>query len=250
MLRLATLMIASLVAAAAFAAGPAVEYKQVKWPFDGFKGHVDKQSAQRGYQVYREVCASCHGVTKVAYRNLSEIGFSEAEIKAIAAEYNVTDGPDKFGEMFDRPARPSDRMISPYRNEQEARASNGGAYPPDLSLMVKARPDGANYVYSLLTGYSEAPEGVDMQPGMYYNDYFPGHQIAMAPPLQEGLVDFQDGTEATADQMARDVVNFLQWTAEPEMEARKRMGWKVLLYLFALTFIFYLAKKSVWSKLK
>ena len=206
--------------------------KQVDWSFNGPFGNVDVQSAQRGYQVYKEVCAACHSMKRIPFRSLSAIGFSEDEIKTLAASFDVQDGPDSEGEMFERPALPSDYFVSPYANEQQARASNGGAYPPDLSLIVKARVDGANYLYSLLTGYSDdIPEGMKMNEGMSYNPYFHGMQIAMAAPLMEELVEYSDGTEATVDQMARDIVNFMQWAAEPEMEARKKMGFKVMIFM-------------------
>ena len=227
-----------------------IAYKQVDWTFNGILGHVDKPSAQRGYQVYAEVCASCHSLGLLSYRNLEHIGFSEAEIKTIAANVTVQDGPNEDGDMFDRPGRASDRFVSPYPNEQAARASNGGAYPPDLSLMIKARPDGANYLYSLLTGYNAAPAGFTVSEGMYYNAYFANHQIAMPPPLSDGRVEYQDGTDASVEQMAKDVVNFLQWAAEPEMEQRKEMGLKVLIYLAIFTLLFYAAKKIVWRDVK
>ncbi len=222
------------------------------WPFDGLMGHFDKQSIKRGYQVYREICASCHSMELLAYRNLGELGFGEAEIKGIAAEYTVMDGPDDVGDMFERPAIASDRFVSPYPNEQAARAANGSAYPPDLSLIIKARHDGANYVYSLLTGYDvPAPEGVDVPPGQYYNPYFEGRKLAMAAPIAgDGQVDYPDGTEATVAQMSVDVVNFLQWAAEPEMEQRKKLGLMVMIYLLFFTVIFYLAKKRIWSRVK
>jgi ubiquinol-cytochrome c reductase cytochrome c1 subunit len=185
-----------------------------------------------------------------AYRNLLEIGFSEAEVKQIASEATVIDGPNDDGDMFERPGRMSDRFASPFANEKAARASNNGAYPPDLSLLAKARPNGANYIYSLLTGYEAAPADVNLGEGMYYNSYFPGSQIAMASPLSEDAVEYQDGTQASVDQMARDVVVFLQWAAEPEMEQRKRMGVKALLYLFVFTILFYFAKKRIWQRVK
>ena len=241
------------VAHPSFAAGDKLPNKKVQWPFDGMTGKVDKPSAQRGLQVYREVCAACHGLERIAFRNLEALGFSEAETKALAAEYTVQDGPDDFGEMFDRPGIPSDRFVPPYPNKEAAQAAQNGAYPPDLSLMVKARPDGANYLYSLLVGYKGkkgTPEGVEVPEGMYYNPYFPGKKIAMTPPLVDGLVTYEDGTEATADQMARDVVNFLQWAAEPEMEERKQMGIKVLIYLFIFTWFMYMIKKRIWARLK
>lgn len=225
------------------------EPRDMHWQFDGAFGTVDRQSAQRGLQVYREVCAACHGLHRVAFRTLAGIGFPEAEIKALAAEYNVEDGPNDDGDMFERPAMPSDKFPSPYANEKAARAVNGGAYPPDLSLIIKARPNGANYVYSLLTGYKDAPEGVHVGEGMHYNPYFPGGQIAMPQPLSEGQVTFADGTSATVDQMAKDVVNFLQWAAEPEMEVRKGMGVKVMIFLFLMTVMLYIAKRRIWKDL-
>ncbi len=223
--------------------------RHVDWPFDGMTGRVDKPSAQRGFQVYKEVCAACHGLDRVAFRSLTDIGFSESEVKALAAEYQVTDGPNDEGEMFQRPGKPSDSFVPPYANEQAARAVQNGAYPPDLSLIVKARQDGANYVYSLLTGFTEAPADVQMNAGMHYNPYFPGHQIAMAAPLSDGQVSYTDGTTASVDQMSRDVVNFLQWAAEPEMETRKQMGLKVLVFLAFFTGFMYIAKRNIWKKL-
>lgn len=224
--------------------------RKEEWSFDGIFGHVDKASAQRGFQVYSQVCASCHSLNLVSYRSLMHLGFSEAEVKAIAAQVTVTDGPNEDGEMFERPGRISDRFVAPYANEQAARASNGGALPPDLSLMIKARPDGANYVHSILTGYEEAPADMHMAVGMNYNRYFPGNQIAMPAPLSEGVVEYQDGTEANVEQMSKDVVNFLQWAAEPEMEARKGMGLKVLIYLAIFTLLFFAAKKVIWRDIK
>lgn len=225
--------------------------KEMRWEFDGFFGRFDKQSIQRGYQVYKEVCSACHSLSLVAYRNLQDIGFSEDEVKQVASEYNVIDGPDDSGEMFDRPALPSDRFVSPFANEQASRASNGGAYPPDLSLIVKARHEGANYVYSILTGFTDAPEGFHMAEGKNYNPYFPGRQISMPPPLpDDGTVEYKDGTVATKEQMAVDVVNFLQFAAEPEMEQRKRMGIKAMAFLAIMTILFAVAKKIVWKNVK
>lgn len=225
--------------------------KQLKWEFDSFFGRFDRASVQRGYQVYREVCSACHGLKLVSYRNLAEIGFSEAEIKKIAAEASVADGPNDDGDMFDRPGLPSDKFVSPYPNEQASRAANGGAYPPDLSLIIKARGDGANYVYSLLTGYEEAPEEFVMTEGKHYNPYFEGRQISMPTPLADDLqVTYGDGTFATKEQMAQDVVNFLQWAAEPETEKRKKMGVRTMIFLGVLFVILLLAKKAVWKKVK
>lgn len=245
------LVAAALVSGAvsAQAAGDQEHPKTMQWQFDGVFGTVDRASAQRGMQVYKEVCASCHGLKRVAFRNLTEIGFSEGEVKTIAAGYSVEDGPNDEGDMFQRPGLPADRFVSPFANEKAARAANGGAFPPDLSLIVKARPNGANYLYSLMTGYQEAPAGHEPAPGQYYNPYFPGRFLAMPPPLTEGLVTYQDGTNASVEQMATDVVNFLQWAAEPEMEQRKRMGIKVLVFLAIMTAMFYVAKKRIWSDL-
>lgn len=224
--------------------------KEMLWPFDGITGSVDKRSAQRGFQVYKEVCSGCHSLRLLSYRNLEAIGFSEEEVKAIAAQASVQDGPNDDGDMFERPGRPSDRFVSPFANEKAARASNGGAFPPDLSLIVKARPNGANYVYSILTGYEPTPSGMHMNTGMHYNPYFPNMQIAMPQPLSDDHVTYQDGTVASVDQMSRDVVNFLQWAAEPEMEARKQTGVKVMIYLAIFTILFYMAKKRIWSRLE
>lgn len=246
-----SLLISALLAlgvtTAAYASGDQKAPKEMAWQFDGMLGTVDRASAQRGFQVYKEVCSSCHSLKRVAFRNLMEIGFSEGEVKTIAAGYSVTDGPNDEGEMFQRPGLPSDRFVPPFPNDKAARAANGGALPPDLSLIIKARPNGANYVYSLLTGYEEAPEHVEVLAGQYYNPYFPGGVLSMAPPLTNGLVTFGDGTNASVEQMAKDVVNFLQWAAEPEMEQRKRMGIKVLVFLAIMSVLFYIAKKRIWN---
>jgi ubiquinol-cytochrome c reductase cytochrome c1 subunit len=222
---------------------------QLVWPFEGIFGTFDRQAAQRGAQVYFEVCSACHSNHNLYYRNLKDIGFSEAEIKQLAQKYTVKDGPNAEGEMFDRPALPSDRFVSPYPNEEAARAANNGAYPVDLSLIIKARHDGPNYVFSLLSGYQEAPADIKLMPGLYYNPYFEGGQIAMPPPLTQGQVTFSDDTPATVEQMAKDVVVFLQWAAEPEMEHRKSMGLKVMIFLLVFTVFFYMAKKKIWKNL-
>lgn len=231
-------------------ANEAVVLKKINWSFEGAFGKIDRQAAQRGFQVYKEVCAACHGLYNLSYRNLKNLGFSEAEIQEIAKNYTVKDGPNDQGEMFDRPALPSDRFVKPYPNEQAARAANNGTYPPDLSLIVKARHDGANYLYSLITGYSEPPASFKLTPSLYYNPYFPGQQIAMPPPLTEGQVTYMDGTKASIEQMASDVTIFLQWAAEPEMEHRKSMGIKVMIFLVFFTIIFYLSKNKIWARLK
>jgi len=225
--------------------------RQMKWEFEGFFGRFDKASIQRGYQVYKEVCSTCHSLKRLAYRNLEQIGFSKDEVKAIASDYLVVDGPDDEGEMFERPGLPSDRFVGPYANDNAARSANGGALPPDLSLIVKARHDGPNYVYSLLTGYKEAPHGFEMATGKYYNPYFPGRQISMPPPIiDDEQVEYMDGTYPTKEQMVIDVVNFLQFAAEPETEHRKRMGTRTMLFLGLLFIILLAAKKAVWKQVK
>ncbi len=229
----------------------ALHPKQMKWEFDGFFGRFDKASIQRGFQVYKEVCSACHGMKLMNYRNLTDVGFSLEEVKAIAADYSVSDGPNDDGDMFDRPGLPSDKFVAPYANDNAARSANGGALPPDLSLIIKARHDGANYVYSLLTGFSEAPEGFVMNEGKNYNPYFEGRQISMPQPISDdGQVDYKDGTNPTKEQMVVDVVNFLQWAAEPEMEKRKRMGVIIVIFLTALFVILLAAKKAVWKKVE
>ncbi len=225
--------------------------KQMKWEFDGVFGSVDRASAQRGYQVYKEICSACHSLRRVAYRNLTEIGFSEDEVKQIASEVLVSDGPNDDGEMFDRSGLPSDKFVGPYANEQAARSSNGGALPPDLSLIIKARHDGANYVYSLLTGFVDAPDNFPLASGKSYNPYFEGRQISMPAPITDDVqVDYRDGTYATKEQMVIDVTNFLQWAAEPEAEARKKMGVRTMIFLGILLIILIAAKRAVWKKVK
>lgn len=234
----------------AYAAGDAVKPPPQKWSFQGLFGTFDRAALQRGFEVYNGVCAACHSLRLVAYRNLMEIGFTEDQVKKIAAAKEVTDGPNDEGEMFQRPARPSDKFVKPFPNEQAARAANNGAYPPDLSLIVKARVGGADYLHALLTGYKEPPADVKMSEGMYYNVYFPGNQIAMAPPLAEGVVEYADKTKATVSQMAHDLTTFLAWAAEPETEDRKRIGIKAILFLIVLTGMLYAIKRKVWSDLK
>lgn len=216
------------------------------WHHSGMTGTFDRAALQRGFQVYKEVCAACHSLKYIAYRNLQDIGFSEDEVKALAAQAEVTDGPNEQGEMFKRPGRPSDRFVPPFPNEQAARFANNGALPPDLSLMVKARHGGENYVFSVLTGFAEPPADLKMNAGMNFNPYFPGRQIAMPPPLSEGAVTYADGTKATVEQMAKDVTTFLAWAAEPKLEARKYTGIKAMIFLLVFAFVMYLAKKRVW----
>jgi ubiquinol-cytochrome c reductase cytochrome c1 subunit len=227
------------------------ELKDVSFSFEGPFGRFDRAALQRGFQVYNEVCSACHSMNFMHYRNLAEEGgpeFSEAAVKAIAASKQVHDGPNAQGDMFDRPGRPSDAFVSPYPNEDAARAANAGAAPPDLSLIVKAREGGARYVYSILTGFQDPPPGVKVREGLHYNPYFPGEQIAMPPPLSDGLVQYTDGTKATVDQMAHDVATFLTWASEPKMEARKRTGFDVLIYLIIFAGLTYFAYRKVWAE--
>ena len=227
-----------------------VKLEKQDWSFSGIFGTYDRGELRRGYQIYSEVCASCHSLEYLAYRNLSEIGFSEKEIKEIAAEYEVEDGPDDEGEMFMRPARQSDKFVAPFPNEKAARAANNGAYPPDLSLMIKARKNGPDYIYGLLTRYKdEAPEGMEIAEGMNYNEVYPGHQIAMAAPLEDETVEYADGTEPTLQQHAKDITTFLTWTASPEMEERKRLGIKVILFLIIWTGMLMALKKKIWARI-
>ena len=243
----ALVLAASMVAPSAHAAVGETDPIEVDWPHEGFFGTFDRAAAQRGFQVYREVCSVCHGITYVAFRNLMELGFSEDQVRALAAEYTVVDGPDDTGEMFERPARPTDPIPPPYPNEQAARAANAGALPPELSLITKARHEGSDYTYSVLVGYEEPPADVEPREGLYYNAYFPGHWIAMPPPLQEGLVEYADGTEATVPQMAADVTQFLTWAGEPTLEQRKQTGLKAMLFLLVFTGLCYATMRKVWA---
>ena len=222
------------------------------WSFKGFFGKFDRAQLQRGYQVYTEVCAACHSMKYLSYRNLSQPGgpeFSEQQAKIIASQFEVTDGPNSEGDMFTRPARLSDKFVGPYSNEQAATAANGGAYPPDMSVLVKARPGGSNYIYSVLMGYEEPPAGMILDDGVYYNKYMIGKKIKMSSPLTDGIVEYSDGTEASVDQMAKDVTTFLSWAAEPELEERHKTGTKVIIYLVLLTILVYLSMKKIWSRI-
>lgn len=230
-------------------AAETVDLPSIDWPHIGIVGTYDRGAVQRGYQVYKEVCAGCHGLKYIAFRNLMDIGFSEDEAKAVAADFEVEDGPDNEGEMFMRPAALFDYHPAPFPNDQAARAGNGGALPPDLSLIVKARQGGENYIYGLLIGYREAPADIELGEGLYYNAYFPGRQIAMPFPLDDDMVEYVDGTEATTAQMAKDVTSFLAWAAEPKLEDRHRMGLGVMIFLIILSGLLYAAKRRVWSSL-
>lgn len=228
-------------------AGEKAELIKQNWPFDGFFGRFDQSSIQRGFQVYREVCAGCHGIKYIAYRDLANVGFTTDEIKSIASEYEVIDGPNDEGEMFDRLAKPSDKFVGPYLNDKEARVANNGAYPPDLSLITKARAGGADYLYNLLNGYKDPPENLDINDGMYYNTIYPGNQIAMPMPIVDEIVEYEDQTPATQDQIIRDVTSFLVWTAEPELEERKILGIRVLIFLIIITLMLLAVKRKVWK---
>ena len=217
-----------------------------EWSFEGITGTFDKAALQRGFKVYREICSGCHSMRLLYYRDLIEIGFSEEEVKAIASDYTVIDGPDDEGEMFERDAKPSDHFVGPFANDQEARVSNNGSLPPDLSVISKARVNGANHLYNLLLGYTEPPENFEVAEGMYYNQWMSGNQIAMAPPLDEGYVDYDDGTENTLPQLAEDLVTFLVWSAEPELEARKNLGIKVILFFIIFGIVVYFTKRRLW----
>jgi ubiquinol-cytochrome c reductase cytochrome c1 subunit len=259
---------------------PLREPHRINWSFRGPFGTFDRRQLQRGFQVYREACAACHALSYVAFRNLGEPGgpgFGEAEVRALAADYRIADGPDSMGEMFERPGVPSDTVPPPFPNEQAARVANQGAYPPDLSLITKARAAergfpwfvldmftqyqeaGADYVYSLLTGYQDPPEGYELQPGLSYNPYFlAGTALAMPPPLADGIVSYaqnQDGNPATdvpetVEQYARDVTAFLAWAAEPKLEQRKRMGFTVMGFLILFAGLVFYTKQKVWDEVE
>lgn len=220
------------------------------WSFNGPFGTYDRGALQRGFQIYSQVCASCHSMNHLSFRNLSDLGYSEAEVKAIAAQYMTEDGPNDEGDMFERSMKPSDKFKAPFENDNAARYANNGALPPDLSLIAKARVGGADYIYALLTGYEEAPEGETLGNGQYWNKVMAGNKIAMAPPLSEGMVGYEDGTETTVHQYSRDVSEFLMWAAEPKMEIRKKTGIKVILFLLVFAGIMYSVKKKIWADVK
>jgi cytochrome c1 len=296
MLILAGAALTGALGGAQAAGGKPLELKHNHWHFKGPFGTYDQEAVQRGFQVYRTVCSSCHSVDQLSFRNLGEKGgpFHLAEcpagvpestdcskpsenpvVKAIAAEYEVTDGPDDTGEMFKRPALPSDKIPGPYANEQQARAANGGAFPPNLALIMKARHHGPDYVYSLLTGYETPPDTVALGPTQHYNPYFagdmsqllkpeylneeghpadgveipPGGVLAMKAPLSDGIVDYADESiPETVDQYAKDVVEFLTWASEPKMEARKSLGVVTMGYLLVLTLILFFSYRTIWAR--
>ena len=250
MKKLLCVILACLVASPVLAAGSGGVLKQGEWSFDGPLGTFDKASMQRGFQAYREVCSGCHSLNYIAFRNLADLGYNENEVKAIAAEYEVEDGPNDEGEMFMRAAVPADHFPAPYPNENAARSANNGAYPLDLSLIFKARPNGADYLYSLLTSYEEAPADVKVPEGMYYNAAYSGHMIAMPQPLYGDDVTYADGADSSVDGIAKDLVNFFAWTAEPAMETRKRTGVAVMIFLVLLTGLSYGAMRFIWADVK
>jgi len=247
------------------------EPPQLKWSFAGPFGKFDRAQLQRGFKVHREVCQNCHSLSMVAFRNLAEPGgpeFSTAQAQAIAAEYRIKDGPNDQGEMFERPGRLADYFPAPFPNEQAARAANGGTLPPDFSVIAKARTyergfprfvldmftqyqeQGVDYIAALLKGYENKPADMQMAPGMMYNKYFPGHGIAMPPPISDDQVTYDDGAPATLDQYSRDVAAFLMWTAEPHLEARKRIGFQVMVFLLVFAGLMYFTKKKVWHEVE
>ena len=230
-----------------------VEYLTTDWSFKGLFGKFDRAALQRGYHVYTEVCSSCHSMKYLSYRNLAQEGgpeFTEAEAKAIAASFEVTDGPNSDGEMFMRPGKLSDKFVMPYENVKAAQAANGGAYPPDMSVLVKARGGGVDYIYSLLQGYEDPPAGVTLDDGVYYNKYMYGNKIKMSNQLSDGLIEYSDGTAATVEQMSKDVTTFLMWAAEPHLESRHQMGFKAIIYLIILTILVYFSMKRIWSRIE
>ena len=241
----------SVIPSSIFAEEKNINFIETNWSFEGLFGTFDRASLQRGYQVYNEVCAGCHSMKLLSYRNLSEEGgpeFTIEETKAIASQFEIQDGPNADGEMFMRPARLSDKFANPYPNVEASTAANGGAYPPDMSVLAKARAGGADYIYSLLLGYEEAPENFELDDGVYYNKYMAGNKIKMSEPISDGIVEYADGTNATKAQIAKDVTAFLMWSAEPHLESQHRMGFKVIIYLIILITLVYLSKQKVWSR--
>jgi ubiquinol-cytochrome c reductase cytochrome c1 subunit len=270
---MAALALAAAVAAAALpvraqeAEAPPLQH----WSFSGPFGTYDPQQLQRGFKVYREVCSTCHSLKLVAFRNLADPGgphFSEAQAAAVAESYQVTDGPNDQGQMFQRPGKVSDYFPPAFPNDQAARAALGGGLPPDMSVLAKARgyergfpwfifdaftqyqEGGPDYIHAILTGYADPPQGFVLPPGTHYNKYFPGHAIAMPPPIKDGQVKYTDGTPETIDQYGRDVAAFLMWTAEPKLDERKRLGFQVMIYLIVLAGLLYFTKKKVWHEVE
>jgi ubiquinol-cytochrome c reductase cytochrome c1 subunit len=256
---LLALAVLTWMAAPAYAQGEAPTPPAQQWSFQGPFGSFDLAAAQRGFQVYSEVCSVCHSLEYLHYRDLRGIGLTADQIKAVAAAVTVPQGLDDNGDPKEGPATPADQFKSPYplpnplqigvthTNEKADRAAHNGALPPDLSLIVNAREDGPNYVYAVLTGFADPPPGFQMMEGMNYNKYFPGHQIAMPQPLHDEQVTYADGTQASIDQMAHDVVTFLYWAANPDMVQRKQMGWRWVLFFLVMTGLTYAVKRKVWA---
>lgn len=243
----AALLSSLLASPAAAAAAEEMPMPDMKWSFSGIFGTPDTASAQRGLQIYGEVCSGCHSMRQLHYRDLAGIGLNPEQVKAFAAGFTVPQGLDDSGQPKEGPATPANRFRSPFPNDKAARAANNGALPPDLSLIVNAREGGANYIYGLLTSYANPPGGFSLQDGMYFNKMYPGHQIGMPKPLEDGRVAYTDGTPNSVDQMAKDVVTFLTWAANPEMAERKAMGIRAIGFLVLLGGLTYAIKRKVWA---
>ncbi len=249
------LILSALVAAgltgasgAALAAEAGAPLMKPEFSFNGVFGKYDQGQLKRGFEIFHQVCSNCHGLRLVAYRNLAAVGLTAEEIKAVAAERDIDDAPNDEGIVSKRAGRPSDKYISPFPNDKAAAAANGGALPPDLSLIAKARVGGPNYLYSLMLGFEDTPpEGHELPEGKYFNKYFPGGNISMPPQLMEDLVTYSDGTKATPQQMALDVTAFLNWAAEPELDERKSLGLKVMIFLGIFTALLYALKRHIWK---
>ena len=225
--------------------------KKQNWTFEGIFGRYDNSTLQRGLQIYQEVCSACHGMKRLRFRELKDLGFTNDQIKQYAKTFEILDGPNDLGEKFTRPGEPSDTFVSPYKNKEEAKAAFGGAYPLDLSLLTKAMKNGPDYIYSLLTSYEESPSlDFELTDGLYYNPYYDGKVIAMPPPIYDNVIEYIDGTDANLHQLSYDIVNFLNWAAEPELQKRKSLGLKVLLFLIALTLLLYVTMKEIWLRIE
>lgn len=246
----AAVLISEAIVGSLYAHPEPLSREAPEWSYSGLAGTYDRAALQRGFQVYKEICAACHALKYVHFRDLAALGYNAAQVKSIAAGYQVADGPDEQGQMFERSGSPSDPIRGPFANDAAARAANGGALPPDLSLIVKARAGGPDYIYALLTGFAPPPLGFPIAAGRYYNARFPGHQIAMPPPLRDGAVKYADGTPPSLPQMARDVTVFLAWASEPTLDQRHRLGLGVILYLMVATVVFWLAKRRAWRSVE
>jgi ubiquinol-cytochrome c reductase cytochrome c1 subunit len=244
---IAALALAALPVHNARAAAEPAPLLKPHWSFDGIFGTYDKAAAQRGFYVYQQVCSACHSMNQMYYRNLAGIGLDPAQIKAVAASVTVPGAINDQGQPTTRPGLPSDHFKAPFPNEEAARAAMGGALPPDQSILEMAREGGADYIYSLMQGYTNPPPGVKVGNGLYYNKYFPGGQIAMPPPLADNAVTYADGTKATLQQEAHDVATFLTYTANPELDQRHQLGVKIVLFFFFMTIVTYIAKRRVWA---